>query len=71
MTKTVIFLLTCALFAFATVTADAHSGHRRHHTPVGPKDTQDPNFNPLEFPLCFVWDPVTHRDVWICGRYAY
>jgi hypothetical protein len=70
MTKPAVFFLTCALFALSTVTADA-GHHPRHHSPAGPKDTQDPKFNPLEFPLCFVWDPVTQRDVWICGRYAY
>ncbi len=70
MIKPAAVLLTSALLALSSVAASAHHSHHRH-TPPGPTDTHDPAFNPLAFPLCLGWDPVHHRDVWICGRYAY
>jgi hypothetical protein len=68
--KTLIALpLAAALLAASGLAALAsHHDSHRTHTATSPRD---PNFNPLEFPLCFAWDPQLHRDVWVCGRSAY
>lgn len=67
--KTLIALpLAAALLAVSGLAALAHHDTHRTHTANSPRD---PNFNPLEFPLCFAWDPKLHRDVWVCGRSAY
>ena len=72
MIKAASLFLTAALFALSTVAADAHGHHHHgHHRSSGTTDSHDPSFNPWEFPLCISWNPVTQKNVWICGRYGY
>lgn len=70
MKKIVAVPLAAALLALSSLAAFAWDRdlHRVHHVTT---NTRDPNFNPYEFPLCFVWDARLHRDVWVCGRSAY
>jgi hypothetical protein len=73
MKRLVAVPLACAaLIAFAAPPASAHGHHHHaHHVHHGTTNMRDPNFNPLDFPLCFAWDFRLQRDVWTCGRSAY
>jgi hypothetical protein len=71
MKKFIAVPLACALLAVSGVAASAHHHHHPHKVHHGTTNPRDPNFNPLEFPLCFAWDARLQRDVWICGRSAY
>jgi hypothetical protein len=69
MTKYLSVPLACLVLAVSGLAAAADQDeHRVQH---GPKNPRDPNFNPMEYPLCYVWDMQLKRNVWICGRSAY
>ena len=69
MTRALAILAACAFLGMWGIAANADDNpNRAHHTSNSPRD---PNFNPAEFPNCYVWDMVKKRNVWVCGRSAY